>query len=415
MAEIVQVAAVTEDSGDGMETVSDETCGEAAIVARRVHVDIMDDNTDLLAKEVEYVANEVAESEDLTLTKTVRTRIFEAIKEFHEMGQSGALSPVWRDREGFHGVERPMLTNALAVQRECVSLECVDTKGRTRSMALFDTGYGNRSIKDKVCSEVRPYHIEWPMALLGNFWLQRSDHIWRRGRGSLLGVYMQQVAGLENFWLFWIWHPGLLCKQHRTLGRNADEGSVTFDMSDTLVDRIEGAKASCEAAFEVVYDKLQELEDHAKDGEELSTTTEDSDSDDGIDDPEKYFWQCEFCPAGVDTRAALKAHVDAKHLTDIFRFLCCQCEFGAKGPKDLMEHIVKTHGNRSAWSAATIAIIEMQLSNPQDTGGSTSRQEEADKEPCTNREIVTLDTTDLSESNAEDTEIVVLDATDISH
>ena len=80
-----------------------------------------------------------------------------------------------------------------------------------------------------------------------------------------------------------------------------------------------------------------------------------------------------------------------------------------------MEHIVKTHGNRSDWSAATIAIINMQLSNPQDTRGSTSRQEEADKEPCTNREIVTLDTTDLSESNAEDTEIVVLDATDISH
>jgi hypothetical protein len=79
-----------------------------------------------------------------------------------------------------------------------------------------------------------------------------------------------------------------------------------------------------------------------------------------------------------------------------------------------MEHIVKTHGNRSAWSAATITIIEMQLSNPQDTGGSTSRREEADKEPCTNREIVTLDTTDLLESNVEDPEIVVLDATDVS-
>ena len=102
------------------------------------------------------------------------------------------------------------------------------------------------------------------MALLGNFWLQRRDHVWRRGWGSLLGVYTQQVAGLENFWLFWIWHPGLLCKQNRTLGRNADEGSVAFDMSDTLVDRFEGAKASYEVAFEVVYDKLQELEDLLK-------------------------------------------------------------------------------------------------------------------------------------------------------
>jgi hypothetical protein len=180
------------------------------------------------------------------------------------------------------------------------------------------------------------------MTLWDNFWLQRRDHVGQRGWGSLLGVYMQQVAGSENFWLFWFWHPGLLRKQQQTLGRNADEGSVAFDMSDTLVDRIEGATASCEAAFAVVFDKLQELEDHAKDGEELSTATENSDSDDGIDDPERYFWQCEFCPAGVDTRADLKAHVDANHLTDIFRFLCCQCEFGAQGPKDLMEHIVRT-------------------------------------------------------------------------
>jgi hypothetical protein len=48
--EVVQVAAVTEDSGDGLGAVSDETCGEAAIVAKRVHIDIMNDNTDLLAK-----------------------------------------------------------------------------------------------------------------------------------------------------------------------------------------------------------------------------------------------------------------------------------------------------------------------------------------------------------------------------
>jgi hypothetical protein len=95
-----------------------------------------------------------------------------------------------------------------------------------------------------------------------------------------------------------------------------------------------------------MYDELQELEDHAKDGEEVSTSTEDSDLDDGIDDPEIYFWQCEFCPAQVDTRTDLKAHVDAKHLTDIFCFLCCQCQFEPQGPKDLMEHIVRNHGNR---------------------------------------------------------------------
>jgi hypothetical protein len=84
-----------------------------------------------------------------------------------------------------------------------------------------------------------------------------------------------------------------------------------------------------------------------------------------------------------------------------------------------MEHIVKTNGNKSALSAATLAIVDMQLSNPQDTGGSTSQREEADKEPCTNPEIVTLETMDMSGSDTEDTwglrrEIVVLDATDMS-
>ena len=55
----------------------------------------------------------------------------------------------------------------------------------------------------------------------------------------------------------------------------------------------------------------------------------------------------------------------------------------------------------------------MQLSNPQYTGSSTSRREETDSGSCKNREIVTLDTTNLLESNTEDAEIVVLDATDI--
>ena len=209
---------MTEASGDGEEAVSDETCGGAAIVAKRVHVDIMNDNTDLLAKEVEYVADEEAESEDLTPAKTVRTHIFEAIEEFHEMEQSGALSPVRWDREVIHGVDRPVLTDVLAAQREYVSLEFVDTDGRSRSRAFFDAWCDYRSITNKVCSEIRQCRIEWPMALLGNFWLQKHNHVWRRSRGLLLGVYMQQVAGLENFWLFWIWRPGLLCKQHQTLG-----------------------------------------------------------------------------------------------------------------------------------------------------------------------------------------------------
>jgi hypothetical protein len=55
-AEIVPIAAVTEDNGD-----MDVRRGGAAIVARRVHIDIIDDNDDLFAKQkVEYVADDVA-------------------------------------------------------------------------------------------------------------------------------------------------------------------------------------------------------------------------------------------------------------------------------------------------------------------------------------------------------------------
>jgi hypothetical protein len=100
-----------------------------------------------------------------------------------------------------------------------------------------------------------------------------------------LGVYLQQVADSENFWLFWFRHPGLLHQQQQTLGRNADKGSVAFDMSDGPVDRMEDNLNSCKQTFASMYDELQTLEDHAKDGEEVSTSTEDSDSDDGIDDP----------------------------------------------------------------------------------------------------------------------------------
>ena len=41
----VKVAAMTEASGGEEETVSDEICGGAAVVTKRVTVDIMNDNT----------------------------------------------------------------------------------------------------------------------------------------------------------------------------------------------------------------------------------------------------------------------------------------------------------------------------------------------------------------------------------
>ena len=51
MAEIIPIAASMDDNGDETETVLDVLRGGAAIIARRVHVDITDDNDDLLAKQ----------------------------------------------------------------------------------------------------------------------------------------------------------------------------------------------------------------------------------------------------------------------------------------------------------------------------------------------------------------------------
>ena len=87
MEEIIPVAASTNDNGDETETVLDVHRGGAAIIARRVHVDIIDDNDDLLAKQkVEYVADDGAEPGDRTLAKTVETRFFETIEESYKTG-----------------------------------------------------------------------------------------------------------------------------------------------------------------------------------------------------------------------------------------------------------------------------------------------------------------------------------------
>ena len=50
--EVAEVAATTGANDDGKEAVTDEICGEAALITKRVTVDITDDNTDPLIEEV---------------------------------------------------------------------------------------------------------------------------------------------------------------------------------------------------------------------------------------------------------------------------------------------------------------------------------------------------------------------------
>ena len=117
MIGVVEVAAETRADDDEKDTVSNGIRGGAALIAKRVEVDIMKDNTDLLARNNERVAGEEAESEVSTPAKTVRTHTFEITKEFHGVEPSGTLAPVWRDGGGFHGVEMPASTGELATLR----------------------------------------------------------------------------------------------------------------------------------------------------------------------------------------------------------------------------------------------------------------------------------------------------------
>ena len=53
----------------------------------------------------------------------------------------------------------------------------------------------------------------WPRVLLRQFWWQWRGHTWQRGWGLLSTASARQEAFSRNFWLFWIWRPGLkYCK-----------------------------------------------------------------------------------------------------------------------------------------------------------------------------------------------------------
>jgi hypothetical protein len=147
---------------------------------------------------------------------------------------------------------------------------------------LFRAWCGYRSIKHRICSRPRllrsgnkrvlvpgdrQHTHEWPKALLRHFWLQRRGHTWQRGRGLLPSIDMRQEAFSCNFWLFWVWRPGLMCckQQHsprclRNWGSPGD--SAVFHMSDELGGRIEAAEADYKTAVEVVKNRIRDAEDN---------------------------------------------------------------------------------------------------------------------------------------------------------
>ena len=212
----------------------------------------------------------------------------------------------------------------------------------------------------------------WPKAHSRRFWMKRQNHNRRRGHRLMTGIRLQTEAFSKSFWLFWVWRPGLLCKQRRTDGKTSLDGSVTFGSSTTKVDRMENAKTDCGKVFATVGDRIREVEvNYAEvDGQlkdfktsldrmgTLLATDEDSDSDESIEDPRYnvYCWKCAFCPDELNTRAALKIHVEAEH-QDLFVHICGQCNFHAKEPGQLREHIISDR--RYALRETTAAIVDL--------------------------------------------------------
>jgi hypothetical protein len=107
----------------------------------------------------------------------------------------------------------------------------VYTDGGALFGGSFRAWCGYRSIEHRIRSRPRPlqsgnkmrgilvpgdrqHERGWPKTLLRQFWWQWRGHTWQRGRGLLSGVGMRQEAFSRNFWMFWIWRPGLkYCKQ----------------------------------------------------------------------------------------------------------------------------------------------------------------------------------------------------------
>ena len=40
-----------------------------------------------------------------------------------------------------------------------------------------------------------------------------------------------------------------------------------------------------------------------------------------------YYFKCAFCHEELDDDAALKVHIESKHLDDLFKFPCEHCEY----------------------------------------------------------------------------------------
>ena len=56
-----------------------------------------------------------------------------------------------------------------------------------------------------------------------------------------------------------------------------------------------------------------------------------------------YYFKCAFCPEELDDNAALKVHIDSKHLDDLSKFPCENCYYLAEDTKTLRQHQLFHH------------------------------------------------------------------------
>ena len=183
-------------------------------------------------------------------------------------------------------------------------------------------------------------------------WLQRRNNIWHSDQTLSLFIKTGKAAIMKEKRRFCVWRPGLW-HERCTLTENQKKGPVQWVIL-TGSDKKIGVDTSL--AFASTWVGLNDIDnDWVETGGQPMTsehnlnkryltaqTSNMSDLGSQFDNPD-YFLGCAFCVQELETVAALTAHIDETHKGNLFKFDCQLCNFKARGPKSLWEHIAEMH------------------------------------------------------------------------
>jgi hypothetical protein len=312
-AEATVGAVIETDDGNGETVAETETRGEAATMLEKAADGANE------GQNIERVTGKEVEADVPALARLVRVPAQGSFEELHKVERLDTHNVGKRKGDDFHEVVMPVTDNRFAEQCEYVNLDVHQQNGEihlvvtredkgqpvtrpldcqsegsvidTRETWMFrygkpsaiPTGEGtlfgglfgewcnHRSIKHRTRQGIGPLRSKkkamrpggrtlayrWPRDLLRQFWLQRCTQIWQHHQGLVPGLDMKKGADSCNFWLFWIWQPGLThCVWQQSIKDperwKPPDRSVADSMSDRLDKNIKAAKTDCEASFVIV-------------------------------------------------------------------------------------------------------------------------------------------------------------------